>query len=289
VAAEQKGAHRIADLVVAHQLPLLIGYSQEHSEDVLAVKFVLVAALGDLFHHYRVDRGDRAAHPRKGPVPPVLSAGRDHRLNEKAPRVALAKQLERRRAQPLDACGLGDPEHRGHHHLKGDPLDMWLSGGGAPIGPARKSLLGLALNRLLIAGERASMERRQLLAPHAHVLGAIEVRESRRAEDEMMRRGLGQGSSEAKHVGVGGEDAFDVLGVGQAQPRPCRRWHRNHKAVTQTLATARKPLRGKPILSGVDERRASHSGQIGERFIHDLSLSDFGDWYSVRMEYQRTA
>ena len=60
------------------------------------------------------------------------------------------------------------------------------------------------------------MERRQLPSPHAHVLGAIEVRESRRAEDEMVRGGLGQRRPEAKHVGVGGEDAFDVLGVGQA-------------------------------------------------------------------------
>ena len=60
------------------------------------------------------------------------------------------------------------------------------------------------------------MERRELHSPHAHVLGAIEVREPGRAEDEMVRRGLGQRRSEAQHVGVGGEDALDVLGVGQA-------------------------------------------------------------------------
>ena len=61
MAAEQKGAHRVADLVVAHQATLRVGRAQEHSEHVLAIESVLPAALGDLFHHNRVDRVDCAA------------------------------------------------------------------------------------------------------------------------------------------------------------------------------------------------------------------------------------
>ena len=124
------------------------------------------------------------------------------------------------------------------------------------------------------------MERRQLPSPHAHVLGAIEVRESRRAEDEMVRGSLGQGRPEAKHASVGGEDALDVFGVGQAQPRSCRRGHRDQEAVTEALATARESLRGEPVLSGVYNCWVSQSGQVEERFIHDLSRC-----YVVRMEY----
>ena len=97
-----------------------------------------------------------------------------------------------------------------------------------------------------------------------------------------MRRGLRQGSTEAKHVGVGGEDAFDVLGVGQAQPRPCRRRHRDQEAVTEALASAREALRGEPVLSGVNDCGAPQSGQVDECFIHGFPL-----WYFVRMKYHR--
>ena len=113
------------------------------------------------------------------------------------------------------------------------------------------------------AGEGAAVERRQLPPPHANVLGGIEVRESRGAEEEMVRRGLGQRCPEAKHAGVGGEDALDVLGIGQAQPRPRRRGHRNQEAVAEALATAREPLRGEPVLSGVDDCWPLQSGQAG--------------------------
>lgn len=272
VAAEQKSPHRIADLLVAHQAALLVGSAQKHPEDVFAIEPFLAAALGDLLDHDRIDGGDRAADPREGPLPPVLAAGGDHRFDEEAPRVALAKQPERRRTQPLDPGGFGDSEHRRHHHLEGDPLDMRPGGGGATVGPARKRLFGLALHRLVVAGERAAVERRQLLSPHAHVLGAVEVRQPRRAEDEVMSRGLRQGSPEAKHVGVGGEHPLDVLGVGQAQPRPGGRGHRNDEAIAEALAAARKPLRGEPVLSGVCDCGASQSGQVGERFVHDLFL-----------------
>ena len=179
MATEQKGADGVTDLLVAHQVTLRVGRAQEHSEYVLAIELVLSAPLGNLFHHNCVDRGDRAVHSREGPVPSVLAARRDHRLNEEALRVALAKQRVGCRAQPLDARGLGDPEHRRHHHLEGDLLDMWLSRGRATEGPARESLLGLALHGLVVAGESASVERRELHLSHAHVLGAVEVRESR--------------------------------------------------------------------------------------------------------------
>ena len=112
------------------------------------------------------------------------------------------------------------------------------------------------------------MERGELHSPFAHVFGAVEVSESRRAEEQMMRRDLGQRRSEAKHVGVSREDTFDVLGIGQAQPRPARR-HRHQEAVAEALAGSRELLRRKPILDGIDDRGASQSGHVGKRLVHE--------------------
>ena len=216
MAAQQQGAHRVADLLVAHQAALIVGCAQEHPEHVLAVELIGAAALGDLFHHDRVDRVDRAADSWERFVPPVLTAGRDYRLEEEPPRVALGKQRERRRAQPVYARGVGDPEHRGHDHLEADRFHVRLGGRGVPVGPACESLFGLALHRLVVAAQRVAMERGELHSPFAHVLGSVEVRESRRAKEEMVRGGLGQRRSKAKHIGVGCEDTLDVLGIGQA-------------------------------------------------------------------------
>jgi hypothetical protein len=181
--------------------------------------------------------------------------------------VALGKQRERRRAQPVDARGVGDPEHGGHDHLEADRFHVRLGGSGVPVGPACENLFGLALHRLVVAGKRVAVERGELRSSPAHVLGAVDVRESRRAEEEMVRGGLGQRRSEAKHAGVGCEDTLDVLGIGQAQPRPRRR-HRHQEAVAEPLAVARELLWGQPVLGGIDERGASQSRHVGKRLVH---------------------
>ncbi len=84
----------------------------------------------------------------------------------------------------------------------------------------------------------------------------------------MVRGGLGQRRSEAKHIGVGCEDALDVLGIGQAQPRPRRR-HRHEETVAEPLAVARELLWGQPVLGGIDDRGASQPGHVGKRLVHE--------------------
>ena len=132
--------------------------------------------------------------------PPVLAAGRDDRLHEEPPRVAIGKQRERRRAQPSNARGVGDPEHGGHDHLEADRSHVELGGRGVPVGPACENLFGLALHRLVVAARRVAVERGELCSLACACARRRHARESRRAEEEMVRGCLRQRRSEAKHM-----------------------------------------------------------------------------------------
>jgi hypothetical protein len=188
------------------------------------------------------------------------------------PRLALPQERERRGAQALDTRGIGNAEHDGHDHLERDRLHVGVRSGRASMGPTREGLLGLTFHGRLVALERLTVERGQLHTPLAHVLGAVDVRDPGRPEHERMRRGLGQRRAEPQHVRVGAEDAFDVLGIGEAKPRPCCR-HRHLEAVTERLAAAREALGRKPVLRGVDQGGPSRAGHVDRRMAHQYISS----------------
>jgi len=137
---------------------------------------------------------------------------------------------------------------------------------------AGEHLLGLAPHHLLMAGQDLAVKRGQLHPAPARVLRAVDVGEPGRAEQEQVRRGLGERGAEPQHVGVGGEDPLDVAGIGQAQPR-AGGGHRDREPVTEAPAAPREPLGREPVLRGVGRGRAPQPRQGLERLVHRPLLS----------------
>ena len=183
------------------------------------------------------------------------------------PRAGLAHQRERRGPQPAGASGLGDAEDHGDDDPQRDLLHEIVDGGRPVEHQVGERLFSLALHHLLMASQHLAVKRGQLHPAPARVLRTVNVGEPGRAEQEQVRRGLGERGAEAQDVRVGGEDALDVAGIGQAQPR-AGGGHRDHEPVTEASAASREPLRRDPVLRGVDSGRTPQTGQGLERFMH---------------------
>ena len=210
------------------------------------IELVLIAALGDLLHA-RPRRPRRSRGRFAGRACPSRSYGS----------VAIIVWTKKRREWPSRSSACVAERSRSTRAGSVTPNTVAIitsrviasicgsAGVGRPIGPARKSLLGLALHGLLVAGERASVKRRQLhfaacACARGHRGSSVRVGPRTRWCAEALASAAPRRSTSVSAVNT----RFDVLGVGQAQPRSGRRGHRDHEAVAEALAAAREPLRG---------------------------------------------
>ena len=211
VAGEQQRDELVAQLAVGHRLAVLVTGLQQQREDVVTLgERGVVAPARDLLEQHRVHGGDLALE-RRAEVERADPPRHVHeQLGERSGDVG-ERGLDRR-ADPRAPPRVIEPEDRLQDHLERDRLEARLQREGLARGPAVDLALGGLRDELAVGGHALAVERRQEQLALAHVRGAVEQQDRRRAEHRRHR--LAQ-LADRELVGAGGEHDLDRGRVGE--------------------------------------------------------------------------
>ena len=191
--------------------------------------------------HERAPRADRLLHQRHRDEP----GHRRRHVERAADRVA----------QP----GVAGAEDDAQDHLERERLHALQRPDRPARRPAVELLLGERGDRVAPARERLAVERREHQPPLAQVLGAVQQQDRVRAGERLQHA---RALAAAEHLGVGGEHALDVRGIGHEHHRsvrPCD-LERERLAVA-SVAAAQQRRRPHDPLGHLDRGRLARPGR----------------------------